>query len=76
MMAANVKYFISVNEIRTATNQQLRVASLINNLNEQAAERTIVSVLILSLGSATKPYGQIPRDESSINFSTRYEKQL
>ena len=36
------------------TEQQPRVLALINNLNEQAAERKIVSVLFLSLGSAAR----------------------
>ena len=50
MVAANAKYSISVNElIRTATAQQPRIAALINNLNEQAAERKIVSVPFLLL---------------------------
>ena len=53
MVAANAKYSISVNEIlRTVTPQQPRIAALINNLNEQAAERKVVSVLFLSLGCA------------------------
>ena len=54
MTAANAKYSISVNEmLRTVTQQQQpRIAALINNLNDEAAERKIVSVLFLSLGSA------------------------
>ena len=40
MVAANAKYSISENEIlRTVTEQQQRVASLIKNMNEQAAEK-------------------------------------
>ena len=43
------------NEIlRTVTQQQPRIAALIKNLNEQAAEREIVSALFLSLGSAVR----------------------
>ena len=41
-------------ETREVTEQQPRVLALINNLNEQAAERNIVSVLVLSLGSAAR----------------------
>ena len=55
MVATNAKYSISVNEIlRTVSAQNPRVASLIKNLNEQAAERKIVSVLFLSLGTAAR----------------------
>ena len=55
MVAANAKYSISVNELLGATTEQNpRVAALINNLNEQAAERKIVSILFLSLGSAAR----------------------
>ena len=55
MVAANAKYSISVNELlRTATEQQPRIPALINNLDEQAAERKIVSVLFLSLGCAAR----------------------
>ena len=51
---------MSVNEIlRTSREQQPRMAALIKNLNEQAAERKIVSVLFLSLGSAAKKISQI-----------------
>ena len=55
MVSANAKFSSVVKEIlRTAREQQLRVAALINNLNEPAAERKIVSVLFLSSGSATR----------------------
>ena len=55
MVATNAKYTISVNEIlRTVTAQQPRIAALINNLNEQAAERKKVSVLFLSLRPAAR----------------------
>ena len=55
MVAANAKDSISVNEmLRTVTQQHPRIAALINNLNEQAAERKTVSVLFLSLGSAAR----------------------
>ena len=62
VMAVNAKYSISVPELRrTATEQQPRQAALINNLNEQAAEIKIVSVLFLSLGSVEeKPHRQVP----------------
>ena len=47
MVAVNAEYSISVNEIlREVTAQNPRIAGLINNLNEQAAERKVVSVLI------------------------------
>ena len=53
MVAVNAKYSISVNEIlREVTAQNPRIAGLINNLNEQAAVRKVVSVLFLSLGTA------------------------
>ena len=52
MVAVNAKFSISVNEIlREVTAQNPRIAGLINNLNEQAAERKVVSVLFLSLGT-------------------------
>ena len=55
MVAANAGYSISVNELlRTVTAQQPRIPALINNLNEQAAERKIVSILFLSLGCAAR----------------------
>ena len=55
MVAANAKYTISVNELlRTVTARQPTIPSLINNLNEQAAERKTVSVLFLSLGCAAR----------------------
>ena len=41
---------ISKRTIRTVTAQQPKIPALINNLNEQAAERKVVSVLFLSLG--------------------------
>ena len=54
-VAANAKYSISVNEIlRNVTLQNPRIAALLNNLNEQAAERKMVSALFLSLGSAAR----------------------
>ena len=53
MVAAIAKYSISVNELlRPATEQNPRIAALLNNLNEQAAERKMMSVLFLSLGTA------------------------
>ena len=55
MIAANAKYSISVNDLlRTVSAQQPRILALINNLNEQAAERKIVSVIFLSLGWAAR----------------------
>ena len=39
---------------RTVTAQQPRIPALINNLNEQAAGRKIVSVIFLSLGCAAR----------------------
>ena len=41
-------------ETRQVTEQQPRVLALINNLNEQATEKKIVSVFFLSLGSAAR----------------------
>ena len=53
IVAINAKHSISVIELmRRATEERPRQAALINNLNEQAAESKIVSVLFLSLGSA------------------------
>ena len=50
LVAANAKYSISVNEIlRNVTEQNTRIAALLNNLDEQGAERNMVSVLFLSL---------------------------
>ena len=55
VVATNAKHSISVTEVlREVTEQQPRVLALINNLNEQAAERKIFSVLFLSLGSAAR----------------------
>ena len=59
MVAANAKCSISVNKIlRTATEQQPRVAAVINNLNEQAADRKILIVLFFISGVCRKekPY--------------------
>ena len=48
-------YSLSVNELfRNLTEQNSRVPAVLNNLNEQAAERKMVSVLFLSLGSAAR----------------------
>ena len=53
MVAANAEYYISVTEIlRFVTEQQQRKAALINHLNEQLAERKVVSVLFLSYDTA------------------------
>ena len=55
MVTTNGKYSISANEIlRNVTAQQPRIAAIINNLNEQATERKIVSVLFLALGPAAR----------------------
>ena len=51
VMAINAKHAISVTELlRTPTQNSPRQAALLNNLNEQAAERKVVSILFLSLG--------------------------
>ena len=53
MVATNAIYSISVNEIlRDVTEPNPRIPALINNLNEQAAERKVVSVIFLSLAAA------------------------
>ena len=53
LMAVNVKYSISVTELtRVPTQQRPRQAALINNLNEEAAERKTVSIVFLSIGAA------------------------
>ena len=53
VMAINAKHAISVTELlRTPTQNSPRQAALLNNLNEQAAERKVVSILFLSLGVA------------------------
>ena len=55
MVAVNAKYSISVDELRrNVTEQTPRIAALINNLNEQAAERKLVSLVFLSLGTAAR----------------------
>ena len=65
MVAAIAKFSISVNEmLRTVTQQQPRIEALINNLNEQAAERKIVSVLFLSLDL----WDQQPKKVSQTNI--------
>ena len=52
-VAVNAKHSISVHELlRTPTEARPRQAALLNNTNEQAAERKIVSILFLSLGVA------------------------
>ena len=53
VMAINAKHAISVTELlRTPTQNSPRQAALLNNLNEQAAERKVVSIFFLSLGVA------------------------
>ena len=53
VVAVNAKHSISVHELlRAPTKNNPRQAALINNMNEQAAERKVVSLLFLSLGSA------------------------
>ena len=53
VVAVNAKHSISDHELlRTPTENDPRVAALINGMNEQAAERKVVSILLLSLGSA------------------------
>ena len=55
MVPVNAKFTISVDELlRNVTEQKPRNAALINNLNEQAAERKLASLLFLSLGMATR----------------------
>ena len=52
VVAVNAKHSISVHELlRAPTENNPRQAALINNMNEQAAERKVVSILFLSLGS-------------------------
>ena len=52
-VAVNAKYSLSVNALlRIATEQAPRILALIINLNEQTAERKVISVLFLSLGTA------------------------
>ena len=52
-VAVNAKYSSSVHELlRTPTENNPRQNALTNNMNEQAAERKVVSILFLSLGSA------------------------
>ena len=51
-MALNANYSISVPElIRKPTEQQPRQPALLINLNEQAVERKVISILFLSLAS-------------------------
>ena len=53
VVAVNAEQSISVNELmRTPTENEPRVTALINGMNEQAAERKVLSILFLSLGSA------------------------
>ena len=53
VMAVNAKHSIVVPELtRIGTEQQPHQAALLNNMQEQAAERKIVSILFLSLESA------------------------
>ena len=52
-VAVNAKHSITITELlMTPTEAQLRQPALINNLNEQAAERKVVSILFLLLGTA------------------------
>ena len=52
-VAVNAKHSISLHELlRTPTEDNPRQNALINNMNEQAVERKVVSILFLSLGSA------------------------
>ena len=55
IVAVNAKHSISVHELlRRPTQNQPRQAALLNNINEQAAERKIVSILFLSLVTAAR----------------------
>ena len=40
--------------LRNVTQNKPRIAALNNNLNEQAADKTVVSLLFLSLGTTTR----------------------
>ena len=52
-VAVIAKYSLSINAfLRITTQQAPRNLSSINNLNEEAAERKVISVLFLSLGTA------------------------
>ena len=54
-VAVNAKLSITIRELlRTPTEVEPRQPAFINNLNEQAAERKVVSILFLSLGSAER----------------------
>ena len=51
--AVNAKHAISVPELlKTPTENNPRKTALLNNLNEQATERKVVSILFQSLGVA------------------------
>ena len=55
IVAVNAKHSISDHELlRTPTQSQPRQAALLNNINELAAERKIVSILFLSLVTAAR----------------------
>ena len=55
MVAVNAKNLISVSELfRTVPENRPRNAAIINNLNEQAGERQLISVLFLYLGTAAR----------------------
>ena len=55
MVAVNAKYSISVDELlRNVTEQRPQIAAFINNVKEQAAERKLLSILFLSLGTAAR----------------------
>ena len=52
-VAVNANYSLSLNELlRITTEQAPRNLAVINNLNKQAAERKLISILFLSLGTA------------------------
>ena len=79
MVAANAKNLISVNEIfREVTEQNPRIAGLINNLYKQAAVRKMVSVLFLSLGTAGRKSltDKFPHIESCHNLTSRNTRKL
>ena len=53
VVGVNAKHSISVHDLfKTPTEDRPRQNALINNMNEQAAERNVVSTLFLSLGTS------------------------
>ena len=54
MVAVNAKYSISVDKLLRNVTEQDHGLALFNNLNEQAAERKLVSILFFLLGMAAR----------------------